>query len=33
MYGGGVDFGMVKNSLGFGDSGGLGNAYENRRHF
>jgi len=27
MYGGGVDFGMVKNSLGFGDS------YENRRHF
>jgi len=34
MYGGGADFGMVKNSFGFGDSGlSSANAYEHRRHF
>jgi len=34
MYGGGADFGMVKNSFGFGDSGlSSANAYEHRRRF
>lgn len=34
MYGGGADFGMVKNSFGFGDSGlSSASAYEHRRRF